>query len=176
MKNILILVNDGFEEVETITPYDMLKRVGCNVVLGSFKGEIKGAHNLNVKADLVINWDNYKNFDYVILPGGPEYKFNKTSDLYKEIIKFYISTKGLACICATPTILGEMGLLKGKDYTCFTPMNNNFGGNFTNASSTTSGNLVTGRSAGCALDFSYSIVKYLFGEEKVKELKEDIIY
>ncbi len=176
MKNILILINDGFEEVETITPYDLLKRAGANVILGSFKCDVTGAHNLIIKSDIVVNESNYKDFDLIILPGGPEYKFNKENQLYKDIISYYVSNKAIASICATPTILGEMRLLNNQKYTCFTPMNRNFNGIFTNNPSEISNNIITGRSAGTALDFSFSIIKYLFGEKKLEEIKKDILY
>jgi 4-methyl-5(b-hydroxyethyl)-thiazole monophosphate biosynthesis len=55
-------------------------------------------------------------------------------------------------------------------------MNRNFNGIFTNNPSEISNNIITGRSAGTALDFSFSIVKYLFGEKKLEEIKKDIIY
>ena len=64
-----------------------------------------------------------------------------------EIMKYFIENKKIAAICATPTILGAHGYLKGKRYTCFPPMNKDFGGTFTGEDATIDGNLITGTAA-----------------------------
>lgn len=176
MKKILILVNNGFEDVETIIPYDFLKRAGYKVQLASNTKEVTSSHNLKIQSDFIINNTNYKDYDLIVLPGGRQYIDNQKDALYLEIINYYIKNKALACICATPTILGKNNLLSNYEYTCFTPMNEDFGGKFTNDKAIISKNLITGRSAGTAVEFAFKIVEYLDGIDKVNDLKKDLLY
>ena len=82
----------------------------------------------------------------------------------------------VAAICASPTILGHMGLLKGKDYTCFTAMNEDFGGHFKDQYAVIDGNIITGPSAAAAVDFGLAIAENLCGKEKAEEVKKSIYY
>ncbi len=175
MENILFVINDGFEEVETITPYDLLKRAGFNVVLASNDIYVKGSHDLIVKSDELLRMVDFKKFDMVVLSGGRQYQHNKEDKLYLECLRYFYEKKAVAAICATPTILGENGMLLDKKYTLFTPMNKNFGGEFTNARVQRDSNIITGRSCGTALDFAYEILRYFGKDELVEKIKEDIL-
>ena len=176
MKKVLIVINDLFEEMETLAPFDVLKRAGINVDIAAKKECVVGAHGItlsNLKDYKTLNLEEY---DMVILPGGPQYKENQKDSTYINIIKYFIENKALACICATPTILGDLGLLKNKTYTLFPPMNREFNGTFTSSPCEIYGNLITGRSAGSSLEFSYKILEYLLGNEKVNEIKASMYY
>ena len=84
--------------------------------------------------------------------------------------------KMVASICAAPTILGHMGYLKGKNYTCFTSMDEDFGGTYIDAYVAKDGNLITAKSAAASIDFAFAIIHYLQGEEQEKKIKEQIYY
>ena len=84
---IYIVINDGFEDIETLISYDYLKRLNQDVLLVSRSNYVKSSHNLIIKSDLIIDEYNYKDADYVILPGGSQYAFNLNDKLYHEIIK-----------------------------------------------------------------------------------------
>lgn len=173
---ILFIINDGFEEAETICPYDILVRAGVDVVVSSNKTSAQGSHNLTLSNLTLLNTINFTEFDLVVLPGGPEWKNNSNDKLYLEAIDYFIKNKAIASICATPTILGRLGYLKGKTYTCFPLMNEDFGGHFTGSDAEIDHNIITGRGAGSSLEFGYKIVEYLLGKEKSEEVKNDMFY
>ena len=174
--NILFIINDGFEEIETTAPYDILKRAGLNPTIASNKTKAIGAHGLELSNLSKIDDINYKDFDMLILPGGPQWKNNINDNKYIEIMSYFAENKVVAAVCASPTLLGANGYLKGKTYTCFPPMNADFGGNFTGSAAETSGNIITGRGAGSSLEFGFEIVKYIFGPEKVSSLKQSMFF
>jgi 4-methyl-5(b-hydroxyethyl)-thiazole monophosphate biosynthesis len=173
---ILFVINDLFEESETINPYNVLKRCGYEVEIASKKKECVGSHGIHLSNLTILDTVDYSSYDLVVLPGGPQYIKNQEDYDYLNLINYYIKNKALACICATPTILGHLGLLRNKKYTCFPPMNEDFGGTFTGEASTIDGNLITGRGAGSSLEFAYKIVEYLEGIEKVNKVKQDMFY
>ncbi len=174
---ILFLINDGFEETETFAPYDIFKRAGYEVVLSSNKKSIVGAHGLHITDLGLISDINYKEFDCLILPGGPQYKENMKDEKYLEVMDYFAKNKFLGAICASPTIIASHGFLKCKKYTCFPPMklNPEFG-IFTGEKTETDGNIITSRSAGTSLEFGYAVVEKLEGHEKVLELQKSMYY
>lgn len=172
--NILFIINDGFEEIETTAPIDILKRAGLSVTVASNNSFAKGAHGITISNLEILKNLDYKSYDFLVLPGGPQWKINAQDSLYLEIMKYFVENKSIASVCASPTILGAHGYLKGKKYTCFPPMNKEFGGTFTGEAAVTDGNIITGRGAGSSLEFGFEIVKYLLGEAKENELKESM--
>ncbi len=72
MKNIYVFLANGFEEIEALTPVDVLRRVDLNVILTSTSGKIDvvGAHNITVKCDKLIEDVIFDNESMIILPGG----------------------------------------------------------------------------------------------------------
>ena len=179
-KQVCMLLADGFEELEAVGTFDILKRAGVEVdTLALIGNQARGKHNLVwtelIPLEKLANGEMY--YDALILPGGPHYATLEKIPLVQQKIKQFLDNgKVVAAICASPTILGRMGLLKGKNYTCFTAMNEDFGGNFTNQYATIDGNIVTGQSAAAAVDFGFAIVEKLCGPEKVNEVKKSIYY
>ena len=121
MKKIFIHLADGFEEVEAITPVDVLRRAGCEVVIVSVTGkkEVRGAHGITVLADRLFEESDYEHADMILLPGGQpgSDNLNRHEGLKKQIIVFHEQDKMIAAICAAPLVLGSAGVLKGKKAT-----------------------------------------------------------
>lgn len=175
---VCMIITDGFEEVEAIGTFAILRRGDIEVDIYSLLDkDATGRFGLtctNLKPFSKIKEEDY---DAIILPGGPEYKAIEASKDVSDLIKQFNDKNKLICaICASPTILGRKGYLKGKDYTCFTSMNEDFGGNYKEQYVVKDGNLITGRSAAASIDFGFEILRALKGEEKEKATKEEIYY
>lgn len=175
-----VFLGEGFEEVEALTPVDLLKRAGHNVltVSVSHSHHVMGAHGVMVKADFCIDEVHLSNFDMLILPGGGGYKnLEKCDALMKKVRKFAKEGKFVAAICAAPTILGHEGLLEGKKATCFPGMEEALlGATYTGEETTRDGNIITGRSAGCAVSFALKIIEALDGKDKALQIARTIYY
>lgn len=181
MKKACIILTDGFEDLEMIGAYDLLKRGGVATdiyALNAAQAVSKcGLTCIGLRPLAELTDDVAATYDALVLPGGPHYNALRKNARVKELILYFSRTqKVLAAICASPTILGEMGLLKGKNYTCFTSMNADFGGHFTANYATTDGNLVTGKSAAAAVDFGLALVEKLCGADVAQKVKESIYY
>ncbi len=69
--SVLVILAEGFEEVEAITPIDLLRRSGAKVTVASLDTlAVKGAHGIVVYADTTLASCKEKFFDCVVLPGG----------------------------------------------------------------------------------------------------------
>ena len=174
---ILALIFDRFEEEEAMAPFAILRRVKADLTIASLKNEVVGSHGIALSQISLLNDINYKDYDALLIPGGAHYKFLKESKLVHEIINhFFKENKYVFGICAAPTIFGMLGHLKGKNYTCFTAMNEDFGGHYQDDGVVVEGKMITAKSVAFSLDFAYAIVKLLFGPEVLKALFERIYH
>lgn len=173
---VLCIINDGFEEIETVAPIDILRRAKIDVTIVSNNSNVLGAHKIQFSNILNIKDINYKEYDFLLLPGGPQYKQNMNDKTYLEIVKYFADNKSVAAVCASPTILGSLGYLKNKKYTCFPPMNEDFGGNFTASPAEIDGNIITGRGAGSSLEFGFTVLRFLAGPDVENKIKESMFY
>ena len=173
---VLTIMHNGFEELEAIGTLALLRRAGIECDITSFEGDkCTGRYNIEVST---IPFNNVNKYDYdlLFLPGGPHYAKILNNPKALELLKYYTENKAVAAICAGPTVLGKLGLLKGKNYTCFSSMNEDFGGNYIDTYSVMDGNIITGKSAAASIDFGFMIIKYLLGENKELEIKNQIYY
>lgn len=176
---VYVFLADGFEEVEALTPIDMLRRVGIDVITaGVGKKEIVGAHNITVIADVLASEVKAENAQMVVLPGGLPGTTNLQVDenVQKAIDVVFKNGGYVAAICAAPLILGEKGLLKGRDATCFVGFEDKLiGANYTGEPVCVDGKIITARSAGVALDFAFELVRALKDDETVSSLREKLL-
>ena len=188
MKAYLFLA-DGFEEVEALTTADILIRAGVEVKLvkvatndcSSSCKAARGAHNIKIKPDLTlgldINANDLMDGDCVILPGGMPGTKNLAAsvDVIKLIKAYNEAGKIVAAICAAPSVLGENGLLKGKNATCFPGFEDKLiGANVVNTGAVIDGNIVTGKSMGSAVTFGLAVCEALLGKEAASKIEASI--
>lgn len=180
MKKAAVLLDDGFEELEAMGPIALLRRGGVDVDLVSTKNmdHATGRFGVTYSPAVPMNEYDFSQADALILPGGPQYQALEANDQVREQILAFNDNpdKILAAICASPTILGRMGLLEGKNYTCFTAMNEDFKGQYQDALAVTDGTLVTGRSAAASVEFAFAVMEALLGKEKTDEVKASVYY
>ncbi len=173
----LALIFEGFEELEAVAPFALLRRAKIDLTIASISNTTTGSHNISLTNLTPVNEVDYTIYDCLILPGGSHYKYLRTSSLVHKIIKHFMENKKIvAAICAAPTILGMLGYLKNKNYTCFTSMNEDFKGTYLNQGVVEDGNLITAKSVAYAIDFGYAIIRKLLGEESLAALWKQIYY
>ena len=161
---ILALLFYWFEEVEAISPIALLRRAGVEVTCVSNRTDVIGAHYIHLTDISLINEIEYQEYDALLIPGGPHYRFIENFGYALNIIEYFMKEERIVCaICAAPTILGKLNLLINRKYTCFTCMNEDFGGSFIDESIVIDGNLITARSAAASIDFAYAIIEKLLG-------------
>ncbi len=175
MKKVFIFFAEGFEEIEAITPVDVLRRAGIEVITVSVTGKhvVTGSHNIKITTDTLIGIIKDEQADMLILPGGMPGALNLNSnETLKEMIRKH-SDKGkqVGAICAAPLVLGEMGLLENKTATCYPGFEDRLkGAEVTTNPVETAGNIVTGKGVGAAMKFALEIVAQLKDEKTADEL------
>ena len=180
MKTILVFLADGFEEIEALTPVDVLRRAGLSVQTVSImdKQVVAGAHGVPVLADVMFADVNTEDAEMILLPGGLPGATNLDAHegLGQMIQDFAQEEKPLAAICAAPLVLGNRGLLQGKKATCYPGFETYLqGAEYTAALVEKDGNIITGKGPGAAMEFAFAIVEKYCGIDKVNELKQGMM-
>ena len=178
MKKVCLVLTHGFEEVEAVGTFAILRRAGLTVDIFSLtNADATGRFGLTCTALKPFSQLDGSQYDALVLPGGPQYAaLEKSAGVQALIQSFIEDDKVIAAICASPTILGHAGYLKGKKYTCFTSMNEDFGGHFTGEYVAVDGNIITGQSAAASIDFGFAIVEKLLGKAHADQVKQSIYY
>ena len=181
MKTVSIFLAEGFEEVEALTPADLLRRAGAEVTLVSIKAEktVTGSHGISITADRLFEEMDYEDADLLVLPGGMPGTLNlKACEPLLALLKEHNAKgKKLAAICAAPTVLGHAGLLNGKNATCYPGCEEGLTGALVRTEPVvTDGRITTSRGVGTAIPFALRLIELLFGKEKAKEIAESIVY
>lgn len=169
-KKALIILASGFEEIEAVTPIDVLRRAGIDITVAGIGGTaIRGSRGMVVNADIELDKFSGKP-DAVIFPGGmPGAENLARSAKVKELIKSMNSAgKIIAAICASPAlVLAPTGVLDGKKATCYPGMNENFSSKIKHVKDKVvqDGNIITSKGPATALPFALKIVEALAGKK-----------
>jgi len=180
MPTVLVILPEGFEELEAIAPIDVLRRAGCLVTLAALgpTRRVVGRNDIAVEADLLLadlpsvpSPTSAPIWDCLLLPGGPGVASLRASSAVRELVtRHHSAGKLLAAICAAPTVLHDAGLLVGRRYTAHPSVANELNAILTDERVVHDGNILTSRGAGTALDFGLALIATLVSPEKSSEI------
>jgi 4-methyl-5(b-hydroxyethyl)-thiazole monophosphate biosynthesis len=175
--SVLVIIADGFEEAETVTPVDLLRRAGAKVtVAGLAEGiHVTGRSGITLHADAPLSSVEAVDFDCVLLPGGPGVRHLRGDPRVAAIIaRQHQSNRWIAAICAAPTILKDAGVLGKSRYTAHFSVAAELPEAQLDERIVVDGRIITSRGAGTSVDFGLAIVGQLFSAEKAEEVSKSI--
>ncbi len=176
---IVVLFADGFEEIEALTPVDILRRAGFRVITVGITGKIvEGAHKIKYETDCLFSELPQEKIELLILPGGmPGAKNLDESEFTDRIIEQTISDGGrIGAICAAPFILGKRDLLNGKRACCYPGFESYLkGATVVSDGVVTDGIFTTAKGMGVALDFSLELLSLLKGKDSAISMAKSIM-
>jgi 4-methyl-5(b-hydroxyethyl)-thiazole monophosphate biosynthesis len=179
MPRVVVILADGFEEVEAMAIVDVLRRAEIDTVTaGLHEGPIVSARKVKVIPDTVIDKVRSDDFDMIVLPGGQPGSDNLNADnRVKELLKsFNQKGKLTGAICAAPFVLANAGVLQGKRVTSFPSYKDRLGNViYEEKAVVEDGNIVTSRGPGTALSFGLAIVARLLNKEKAQKIREAML-
>lgn len=175
---IAIMMADGFEEIEALTPVDVLRRAGLDARTVAVGSKVAvGSHGIAVVCDMTADEVRLDELTAVIFPGGMPGSLNLDASPYSDKFIDAVQKNGgrIAAICAAPLVLGRRGLLDGKRAICYPGFENELkGATVENAPVVTDGSITTAIGMGAALPFSLELVRLILGEEKAKSIADAI--
>ena len=174
---VYVMLADGFEEVEAIEPIDILKRGGVDVTTVGVKSKtVTGAHGIEVTADIEINEVEPEKMELLMLPGGIGHEILDASNDVHGLLNYAVANRiYVSAICAAPSILGHMGLLKGKHATAFPSFQKELDGAICNNGFVEKdGKIITARGMGVSVEFGLELLKELKGNDVANSVRNAI--
>ena len=176
---VYVLLGTGFEEMEAIAPIDLLRRAGISVLTVGVDGKaITGSHGITVEADITLDQMDLTDLEMIVLPGGlGGVATARSSQPTLDALRFaYENDKYVAAICAGPTVLAELGIIGTSPATCYPGCESGMGdATMVEAACVTSGKLITGASAGCAIPFALALIEALKGKDEASRIEKQIV-
>lgn len=177
MPSVLAILAEGFEEVEAITPIDVLRRGGVDVTVAALAEgiHVSGRSGVTLHTDTLLSSVESREFDCLFLPGGPGVKHLRSDPRVRPLVlRFNTTGKWLAAICAAPTVLHDAGLLQNRRHTAHFSVAAELPHLLSHDRVVVDGNIITSRGAGTALDFALEVLAQLTSREKAREVAASI--
>jgi 4-methyl-5(b-hydroxyethyl)-thiazole monophosphate biosynthesis len=182
MKNVLVPLAPGCEELEAVTLIDILRRSGAQVVAAGLDANpVKASRGVIFVADSTLDAAiTGKMHDMIVLPGGMAgtHALIACTPLLSYLRDVFDAGNYVAAICAAPLVLGKAGLLKGKRFTAYPGAVNAAdypGSVYTGKSVERDENLLTSRGPGTAMDFALTLVEALMGTEACERVAKELV-
>ena len=178
MASVLVFIAPGFEEIETATIIDVLRRCGLTVVTtGLVENPILGAHGIKFLSDTNLSECSVGDFDAVVCPGGsPGFQnLRKNTKVLSMVKEAFLSGKVVAAICAGPAVLADAGILKNKKCTIYPGMEDELrkaGAIPKTDFVVEDGTIITSQGPATALLFSFRVAQRLTDKAAVELVKE----
>lgn len=172
---VYLFLATGFEELEAVATIDVLRRAEIELTTVSVTDEhvVLGAHNVPLIADKLFSEVNCVGAQMLILPGGMPGTLNLGEHQgLTQLLREHNKRGGkIAAICAAPSILGKMHILRNQQAVCYPGFEEQLEEAFIAKENVVlSGNIITSRGPGFAMDFGLKIVEVLKGIEFAKQV------
>jgi 4-methyl-5(b-hydroxyethyl)-thiazole monophosphate biosynthesis len=177
-KKVLCLVVNGFEEIETIAPVDLLRRAGADVVLASLTGEklVAGRCGVAIQTDVALSDVKSNDFDMLLVPGGPGVDALRKDGRAARLARQYAdSGKAVAAICAAPTVLADADLLEGRRFAAHFSVHGELPDVLPDERVVEDGPIITSRGPGTAIEFGLALVRRLFDSSAADKVAHAIM-
>ena len=179
MKKVLVPIAPGFEEIETITVVDILRRAGARVIMaGTIEGVLEGSRGIKIEPDKLLDSVMEEEFELICLPGGQPGTDNLKKDpriknLLKKMLK---QDKLIAAICAAPIILKKANILENQFITSHPSVRSEFNTEYyLSERVVVDGKLITSQSPGTSMEFALKLVEILFDSNRLKKVNNGVL-
>ncbi len=179
MAKALVLLAEGFEEIEGVTIIDILRRGGIEVNSAYLDDDftsnlIVGANGITVEADVPLSTVIVDEYDIIVLPGGwgGTNRLAENQMAQRVIKDFKAKDKWVAAMCAAPYALHVAGVLS-KKYTCYPGVEEQIRPeDRVDDIVVVDDKVITSQGPATAICFALEIVRQLNGDENFKAVKE----
>ncbi len=180
-KKALIVWAEGMEEIEAITPVDLLRRAAVEVIVAGLNAlTVKGSRGVLFQADILLE-KVPEDVDLLIFPGGHEGATNlsRSAKVKELILKQHAKKKWIAAICASPAlVLSPTGVLSKKKASCYPGYEKYFEKDVQHSQEPVmiDGNIITSRGPGTAYPFSLTLIECLLGKSTAEAIAKATLF
>lgn len=177
---VYVFLAKGFEETEAVTVIDVLRRSGVETASVGIGGKnVTGSHGITICADCddstaVLD----SKLEMIYLPGGMPGMLNLDSSEFVEKAIRYCQNNDLyiSAMCASPSVLGHKGVLKGKKACCYPGFEKEMlGAEVSYDDVTVDGKIITSRGPATAMKLAVKLTEIMAGAEKSSKVSEGLL-
>ena len=177
MAKVAVLMATGYEEGETLTIVDILRRADIEVHTFHFGEEfVTGMHGMKIKADKAFG-EEVKDYDVIVLPGGRPGGANlQANPQVIEMVQYFDQHgKYVAAMCSGTVVLSDAKVITGKKVTGYTGYAEKLiGGIFQDDVVVADQNVITSQGPATPYPFAYKIAEVLGVDTSA--LRERMLY
>ncbi len=176
MTKVIVLIYEGFEEIEAMSVIDILRRAGLDVTTVGVGGIlITSGHGVRINTDTRLIDLSAENYNVLVIPGGPGYRNILNNNSVLELVEeFGKKGKLIGAICAAPLVLAKAGLLREKRATVYPGFEKELdmprGDRVV-----VDGNIITSQGPGTAIEFALKLVEQICGQQKAMSIRREIV-
>jgi len=180
MPKVLAILVDGFEEIEAVTPIDLLRRAGVEVTIATLGAPrtVTGRCGIALQGECSLGDALSREpggYDCLLLPGGPGVNtLRESTEVIKTVNQQHAAGRLVAAICAAPLVLLEAGILEGRRYTAHGSVVEELPNILPDEAVVVDGNIVTSRGAGTALQFGLTLAELIVGTDGSQRIAGEI--
>jgi len=179
MAKVYVFLANGFEDVEALIPVDVLRRGGVDVMTVSIDDDnqvVESAHGVQMIADTLFDDCDFSDADLLLLPGGMPGAKNlyEHRGVCQAVLAQAEAGKRVAAICAAPAVvLAQLGVLDGKQATCYPGFEQLLAkARYTAELVTVDGNITTAEGPAAAFPFAYELLRQLVSHNVSEQVAE----
>lgn len=180
MNSFVMLLGDGFEEIEAIGTLDLLRRANLAVTTCTVNATpiVTGAHAIVLHADICFQDLNHEAYDGVILPGGVDgVKALHDEPGVTTLLRAYATAgKWIAAICAAPAyVLQPTGIIDNRRVTGYPAPEfiSMLGTAYVDQVVVIDDFLITAQGPGSTFAFANAIITHVLGASTAKQVATD---
>lgn len=179
--NVFLFLANGFEEIEAVATIDVLRRGGVTLTTISIHDtlQVTGAHEMVLQADELFTDVDFSKAEMLILPGGMPGTTNlgNHSGLTKLLLNQNKKGGLIAAICAAPSILGKLHLLRNQTAVCYPGFEDQLLEAYIGKEDVViSGNIITAKGPGLAIAFGLTLLAKLKSQAVADQVAEGLLY
>ncbi len=174
---VLVFLAEGFEEIETVAPVDLLRRAGAVVTTAAVADgiHVTGRSGVTLHSDTAAAAVDGIVYDCVLVPGGPGVaRLRSDERVLARLRRQHASGGWIAAICAAPVVLKDAGVLDGRRHTAHFSVASELPEALIDERVVVDGRLITSRGAGTAFEFGLAVVEALFSADKAAEVARSV--
>ncbi len=179
MISAVILLADGFEEMEAVIIADTLRRGKWQVILAGVAGStVTGSREVKIVADTLWSRVSHSDFDVMILPGGRDgtRRLAAEHSVLAALRERITSHRWIAAVCAAPIVLKAAGILSRRRFTSHPSVRDEIGlPEWENSRVVADGRLVTSQGPGTCFDMALELLRLLDGPEVAQNVAAGLI-
>lgn len=181
MKDLIVLLEDGFEEIEALTVSDYLRRADIKVDLVSVKDvrEVESAHGVKIVADYLLDDVKIEEYKGIYIPGGQPGSTNLSNNSkIRELVGMYSTEdKYVIAICAGPMVLDAAKILKNRKFTCYPGVENRLSvQNRIDKPVVRDENIITAMGPSIAQILAFELITLFKDEETSENVKREVLF